>query len=91
MLIRRLLIRLRASLAGRQHKYVVMNAPESAVPEIARIVPGLRSPTVVPLAEPGWVALHTVVREDTFWEVMEQLKDAGAGGILVVPIEKMLL
>jgi ATP phosphoribosyltransferase len=90
-LIRRLLVRLRASLAARQHKYVVMNAPEGAVPNIARIVPGLRSPTVVPLAEPGWVALHTVVREDAFWEVMEQLKEAGAGGILVVPIEKMLL
>jgi ATP phosphoribosyltransferase len=68
-----------------------MNAPESAVQAIARIVPGLRSPTVVPLVEPGWVALHTVVREDTFWEVMEQLKEAGAGGILVAPIEKMLL
>lgn len=90
-LIRRLLVRLRALLAAQQYKYVVMNAPERAVQEIARIVPGLKSPTVVPLAEPGWVALHTVVREDTFWEVMEQLKEAGAGGILVVPIEKMLL
>jgi ATP phosphoribosyltransferase len=90
-LIQRLLVRLRASLAARQHKYIVMNAPERAVPEITRIVPGLKSPTVVPLAEPGWVALHTVVREDAFWEVMEQLKEAGAGGILVVPIEKMLL
>ena len=90
-LIQRLLVRLRASLAARQYKYVVMNAPESAVQAIARIVPGLRSPTVVPLVEPGWVALHTVVREDTFWEVMEQLKEAGAGGILVAPIEKMLL
>ena len=90
-LIRRLLVRLRATLAARQHKYVVMNAPAGSVEEITRVVPGLRSPTVVPLAEPGWVALHTVVREDTFWEVMEQLKEAGAVGILVVPIEKMLL
>jgi ATP phosphoribosyltransferase len=90
-LIRRLLVRLRGSLAARKHKYIVMNAPAVAVERIARIVPGLRSPTVVPLAEPGWVAVHTVVPEDIFWEVMEQLKDAGAGGILVVPIEKMLL
>jgi ATP phosphoribosyltransferase len=90
-LIRRLLVRLRALLAARQHKYVVMNVPESAVQEITRIVPGLKSPTVVPLAEAGWVAVHTVVQVDTFWDVMEQLKDAGAGGILVVPIEKMLL
>jgi ATP phosphoribosyltransferase len=78
-------------LAARQYKYVVMNAPESAVEAITRIVPGLKPPTVVQLAEPGWVALHTVVRVDTFWDVMEQLKEAGAGGILVVPIEKMLL
>jgi ATP phosphoribosyltransferase len=90
-LIRRLLVRLRASLAAKKHKYVVMNAPESRVADLVRIVPGLKSPTVVPLAEPGWVALHTVVQEDAFWDVMEQLKEAGAGGILVVPIEKMLL
>jgi ATP phosphoribosyltransferase len=90
-LIRRLLVRLRASLAARQYKYIVMNVPEQAVEAITRIVPGLKSPTVVPLAEAGWVALHTVVQVDTFWEVMEQLKEAGAGGILVVPIEKMLL
>jgi ATP phosphoribosyltransferase len=91
LLIKRLLVRLRALLAARQHKYVVMNVPVGAVQEITRIVPGLKSPTVVPLAEPGWVALHTVVQVDKFWEVMEQLKEAGAGGILVVPIEKMLL
>lgn len=90
-LIRRLLVRVRASLAARKHKYVVMNAPMGAVETIAGIVPGLRSPTVVPLAEAGWVAVHTVVPEDTFWEVMERLKEAGAGGILVVPIEKMLV
>jgi ATP phosphoribosyltransferase len=90
-LIQRLLVRIRASIAARGHKYVVMNAPIGAVDAIARIVPGLRSPTVVPLAEPGWVALHTVVPEDVFWDVMERVKDAGAGEILVAPIEKMLL
>jgi ATP phosphoribosyltransferase len=91
LLIQRLLVRLRSSLAARQYKYVVMNAPESAVQEITRIVPGLKSPTVVHLAQPGWVALHTAVRKDTFWDVMEQLKAAGAGDILVMPIEQMLL
>jgi ATP phosphoribosyltransferase len=87
----RLLVRIRASLAARRHKYLVMNAPRTALPEITRLVPGLKSPTVVPLADPEWVAVHTVVTEDAFWDVMEQLKAAGAGGILVVPIEKMLL
>jgi ATP phosphoribosyltransferase len=90
-LVRRLLVRLRASLAARGHKYLVLNAPATAVDRIARLVPGLRSPSVVPLAEPGWVALHTVVRDDVFWDVVEELEKAGAEGILVAPVEQMLL
>jgi ATP phosphoribosyltransferase len=58
---------------------------------ITRLVPGLKGPTIVPLADPYWVSVHTVVEENTFWEVMEQLKEAGAEGIVVLPIEKMLL
>ena len=90
-LIRRLFVRLRASLAARGHKYLILNAPTGAVERIARLVPGLRSPSIVPLSEPGWVALHTVVRDETFWEVVEQLKEAGAEGILVAPVEQILL
>jgi ATP phosphoribosyltransferase len=91
VLVRRLLVRLRASLAARGHKYLVLNAPTSAVERIAQLVPGLRSPSVIPLAEPGWVAVHTIVRGDAFWDVVEALKDAGAEGILVAPVEQMLL
>lgn len=87
----RLLMRLRATLVAQKNKYVMMNAPESALAAIEKILPGLESPTVVPLAEKGMIAVHSVVPEDTFWEVMENLKKAGASGILVVPIEKMIL
>jgi ATP phosphoribosyltransferase len=90
-LVQKLLVRLRASLAARGHKYLVLNAPADAVDRIARLVPGLRSPSVVPLSEPGWVAVHTVVRDEVFWDVVEELKDAGAEGILVAPVEQMLL
>jgi ATP phosphoribosyltransferase len=90
-LIQRLVFRIKSSLAARDYKYVVMNAPESAVEAITQIVPGLKSPTVVPLAIPGWVALHTTVRVDLFWDIMEQAKAAGAGDILVMPIEQLLL
>jgi len=89
--IERLLTRMQAALAAKKYKYIVMNAPRKKLDSIIAVVPGLKSPTIVPLADPDWVAVHTVVQEDTFWDVMEQLKAAGAGGILVVPIEKMLL
>ena len=89
--IERLLVRIKAALAAKQYKYIVMNAPRHKLEEIKKVVPGLKSPTIVPLADPDWVAVHTVVTEDAFWEIMEQLKEAGAGGILVVPIEKILL
>ncbi len=89
--IERLLVRIKAALAAKQYKYIVMNAPRHKLEDIKKVVPGLKSPTIVPLADPDWVAVHTVVTEDAFWEIMEQLKEAGAGGILVVPIEKILL
>ncbi len=85
-----LLFRVRAVLRARQYRYILLNAPNEAIPEICRLLPGMKSPTVLPLAEPGWSSLHSVVREDQFWEVIEQLKQAGAQGILVVPIEKMI-
>ncbi len=88
--IERLLVRIRSALNAKQNKYVVMNAPRHCLSRILEIVPGLKSPTVVPLADPDWVAVHTVIKEDEFWDIIEQLKEAGAGGILVVPIEKLL-
>ncbi len=89
--INRLLVRVRAALAAKQFKYIVMNVPRQALQQVIAAVPGLKSPTVVPLADPEWVAVHTVVKQETFWDVMEQLREAGAGGILVVPIEQILL
>lgn len=88
--IERLLVRIRAALTARQFKYIVMNVPRNALERVISIVPGIKSPTVVPLADPDWVAVHTVVGQETFWDVMEQLREAGAGGILVVPIEQIL-
>jgi ATP phosphoribosyltransferase len=86
----RLLFRIRAVKSARENKYILLNAPESAIPEICRILPGMKSPTVLPLAEKGWCSLHSVVKEDEFWERIAQLKSAGAEGILVIPIEKMI-
>ena len=68
-----------------------MNVPNEKIPIITKILPVLKSPTVMPLSEAGWSSLHSVIEEDTFWEVIDQLKEAGAEGILVCPIEKMVL
>lgn len=89
--INRLLVRIRAALAAKEFKYLVMNVPRKSLDKVVAAVPGLKSPTVVPLVDPEWVGVHTVIRQDTFWEVIEQLKEAGAGGILVVPIEQIVL
>ncbi len=89
--IDRLLLRIKGVLAARKYRYVMMNAPRAALPEIYQIVPGLKMPTVVPLSDPAWVAVHTAVREEVFWEVIEALRGAGASEILVSPIEKLVL
>lgn len=86
-----LLFRIRAVKNARENKYILLNAPESAVNRICEILPGMKSPTVLPLAEKGWCSLHSVVKEDEFWERINMLKEAGAEGILVIPIEKMIL
>lgn len=86
----RLLFRIRAVKNARENKYILLNAPESSIQEICRILPGMKSPTILPLAEKGWCSLHSVVKEDEFWERIDQLKSAGAEGILVIPIEKMI-
>ena len=83
--------RIKSVLSARQVRYVLLNAPNDKLDEIVRILPGMRSPTVLPLAEEGWSSVHTVINKDTFWEVIHELKTAGAEGILVCPIEKMVL
>jgi ATP phosphoribosyltransferase len=90
-LLGQLQFRIRAVLRARQSKYVLMNAPNDKLATIINILPGMRSPTVLPLAEAGWSSVHTVIQKETFWEVIDELKKAGAEGILVCPIEKMVL
>ena len=85
-----LLFRVRAVLRAREYKYILLNAPNDRLGEIVNVLPGLKAPTVMPLAEAGWSSVHTVIREDEFWERIEQLKAAGAQGILVCPIEKLI-
>lgn len=90
VIVRRLLFRVNAVLRARKTKYITLNTPTEAIPEIVKLLPGMKSPSVLPLAVPGWSSLHTVVAEDDFWEIVEKLKDVGAQGILVLPIEKVI-
>lgn len=90
-LLEALMFRIHAVQNGRNNKYILLNAPNNKIKEIINILPGMKSPTVVPLAMEGWSSLHSVINEDQFWEVIDNLKSAGAEGILVVPIEKMIL
>ncbi len=83
--------RIQSVLQGRDSRYVLLNAPNDKIDEIIKILPGMKSPTLLPLAEEGWSSIHSVVNRDVFWEVIEELKQAGAEGILVCPIEKMIL
>ena len=90
-LIVELIQRIQSVLRAKETKYVVLNAERSQVDEIKSLLPGIKSPTVVPLAEEGWVAIHTVIPEKDFWSRISQLKAAGAQGIVVMPIEKIIL
>jgi ATP phosphoribosyltransferase len=90
ILIDRLMIRVRGSQEARGKRYLMMNAPSDSVKKLKRVIPSLKSPTVVPLAQAGMVAIHTVVAENVFWDVMEKLKQAGASDIIVVPIETII-
>lgn len=83
--------RLQSVLKARKNRYVLMNVPNDRLDEILALLPGMRSPTVLPLAEEGWCSVHTVIAKDRFWEVIDALKEAGAEGILVCPIEKMVM
>ncbi|MBQ9092561.1 MAG: ATP phosphoribosyltransferase [Prevotella sp.] len=86
-----LLFRMQSVLVADDKKYVLMNAPADKVKDICAILPGIKSPTVLPLSTEGWMSIHTVVDQKHFWEIVNQLKTAGAEGILVLPIEKMIL
>ncbi|RYY22386.1 MAG: ATP phosphoribosyltransferase [Chitinophagaceae bacterium] len=85
------LFRIRAVKKAKNNKYILLNAPNNKVQEIISLLPGMKSPTVLPLAEPGWSSVHSVLSENEFWDIIEKLKDSGAQGILVIPIEKMIL
>ena len=89
-ILNKLVFRINAVLASRNSKYILMNVPDEAIPNVLKILPGMKSPTVLPLAEKGWSSLHSVISEDQFWDKIDALKEAGAEGILVVPIEKMV-
>mgnify|MGYP005990481159 FL=1 len=90
-ILSKLQFRILSVLRSRKSKYILMNVPNDKIEIISSILPVLKSPTVMPLAEEGWSSVHSVIEEDTFWEVIDQLKEAGAEGILVCPIEKMVL
>jgi ATP phosphoribosyltransferase len=90
-LLDKLLFRIRTVKKAKRNKYVLLNAPNDQLDKIIGLLPGMKSPTVLPLAETGWSSVHSVLSEDEFWEKIEQLKAAGAQGILVVPIEKMVI
>lgn len=87
----RLLFRIRAVLKAKNSKYILMNVPNESISKVSAILPVLKSPTILPLAEKGWSSLHSVIDEDKFWEVIDELKIAGAEGILIVPIDKIVL
>lgn len=90
ILVEKLLTRFKGVLSAKDYKYVMMNAPEEILPKIMKIVPGLKSPTIAPLAKTGWLSVQTVIKEEVFWETIEKLKQIGASGIIVLPIEKII-
>ena len=90
-ILEKFLFRVRAVKKARNYKYILLNAPNEKLKEIIGCLPGMKSPTVLPLADPGWSSVHSVLNENEFWEIIEKLKELGAQGILVVPIEKMIV
>jgi ATP phosphoribosyltransferase len=90
-ILERLLFRIESVKKAKKNKYVLLNAPNANLDKIISLLPGMKSPTVVALATPGWSSVHSVIAESDFWDIIEKLKLAGAEGILVVPIEKMIL
>jgi ATP phosphoribosyltransferase len=90
-ILEKLLFRIQAVLRAKNTKYILMNVPNDKIKIVSSILPVLKSPTILPLAEAGWSSLHSVIDEDKFWNVIDELKNAGAEGILIVPVDKMVL
>ena len=90
-ILNEMLFRFQAVRNAEDKKYVRMNVPKARMKEIISVLPGLKSPTVIPLADDEWCSVHTVLEEKRFWEIIGKLKDLGAQGILVTPIEKMII
>ena len=90
-LLKKLQFRIDSVLRSRNSKYILMNVPNTKIEAVSKILPVLKSPTVMPLADGEWSSVHSVINEDQFWEIIDELKEAGAEGILVIPIEKMIL
>ncbi|MFC2098296.1 ATP phosphoribosyltransferase [Bacteroidota bacterium] len=90
-ILEQLLFRIRAVRKSRDNKYILLNAPNDRLDEIIQVIPGMKSPTIMPLAEEGWSSVHSVLNENEFWEIIDRLRDLGAQGILVIPIEKMII
>lgn len=91
LILDKLLFRIKAVRNSSENKYILLNAPNESIPQITSILPGMKAPTILPLAIEGWSSLHSVVKEDEFWDIIDQLKKLGAQGILVCPIEKMVV
>jgi ATP phosphoribosyltransferase len=91
LLLNKLLFRIQAVKKAKKYKYILLNAPDNKLEIICNLIPGMKSPTVLPLGIEGWSSLHSVVHEDDFWNIIESLKENGAEGILIAPIEKMIL
>ena len=91
LILESLLFRIRSVKKAKNNKYVLLNAPNDKLEKICSLLPGMRSPTILPLAESGWSSVHSVISESDFWNIIEQLKANGAQGILIIPIEKMII
>jgi len=90
-ILEKFLFRIKAVLKAKNSKYILMNVPNEKIDLISKTLPVLKSPTVIPLAEKGWSSIHSVIDEERFWEVIDELKDKGAQDILIIPIDKMVI
>jgi ATP phosphoribosyltransferase len=91
LILDKFLFRIKAVLKAKNSKYILMNVPDNKIQEVSDVLPVLKSPTVIPLAEAGWSSIHSVIDEERFWEVIDELKDKGAQDILIIPIDKMVI
>ncbi len=90
-LLSKFVLRIQAVLRSKEYKYILLNAPSESMDNISKLLPGMKSPTVIPLREKGWVSVHSVIKESQFWSIIEKLRELGAQGILVMSVEKMIM